>query len=99
MHNKLTPQEHFVEVHRAKIEKTGQKAYRSDAYQLYKSLNQSHLPMEHVVEDVIGIYINETEYHRFMENYSKFLDLMYGIKDPIARDMFEKLMIYIQLQK
>ena len=74
MRNKLTPQEHFVEVPRAKIENTGQKAYRSDAHQLYKSLNQTHLPMEHVVEDVIGIYINETEYHRFMENYSKLIN-------------------------
>jgi hypothetical protein len=99
MHNKLTPQEHFVEVHRARIENTGQKAYKSDSWQTYQNLNQPYLPMEHVVEDVIGIYINESEYHRFMENYSRFLDLMYGIRDPIARDMFEKLMIYIQLQK
>ena len=99
MTNKLTPEEHFITIHHAKIEKTGKKAYMIDARQQYQSLQQQYLPLENIAEDVIGIYINETEYHRFMENYGRFIDLMYGIRDPITRDMFEKLMIYIQLQK
>lgn len=99
MQNKLSPEEHFITIHRAKIQKTDKKAYKVDAWQQYQSLQQPYLPMEHVVEDVIGIYINESEYHRFMENYGRFMDLMYGIRDPIARDMFEKLMMYIQLKK
>jgi hypothetical protein len=99
MNNKLTPEQHFITIHKAKIENTGKKAYKVDAWQQYQNFNQPYLPMDTVAEDVIGIYLNESEYHRFMANYEQFLHLIYGIQDPIARDMFEKLMMYIELKR
>jgi hypothetical protein len=43
--------------------------------------------------------MSETDYKRFISGYQSYLTLIYGMNDPIAKDMFEKLMMYLELRR
>jgi hypothetical protein len=50
-------------------------------------------------ENEIGIKMSQTDYKRFISGYQSYLTLIYGMNDPIAKDMFEKLMMYLELRR
>ena len=95
----LTPEQHFMTVYKSKIEKTGEKISMYDPVHVSYGPNPFMQHLEQRTENVICIKFAETEYNRFMRGYSDYLTLIYGIKDPVARDMFEKLMIYLKLRE
>lgn len=45
------------------------------------------------------ISMPESQYNLFINAYGNYLTLCYGLTDPIAKDMFEKLIIYLTLKK
>jgi hypothetical protein len=97
----LTPEQHFSLIYKAKISVTGKKIAKIEPMQmLHYSNGPSNLDtINFLEEDQIQILMTETDYKKFLNGYDNYLDLMYGMQDPIARDMFEKLMMYLKLKK
>ena len=101
-HDKLTPEEHFCAVYKARIAPTGKNLAKLDNnlnVLSYSSGPTTPFDLKFSREDEIGIKMSETDYKRFISGYENYLTLIYGIKDPIARDMFEKLMMYLELKR
>lgn len=97
----MTPIEHFAFMYKAKIEPTGKHCAKLDSIQglSYSVGPNSMMDLKFTDEPEIGIAMSTTDFQRFMNGYEKYIDLMHAMSDPIARDMFEKLMIYIKLTK
>lgn len=100
-HDKLTPQEHFCVMYKASIGPTGKNVAKLDNLNVLSYTNGPATPYDFKFshEDEIGIKMSETDYKRFMSGYQNYLTLIYGISDPIARDMFDKLMMYLELRR
>ena len=96
---KLTPEQHFQTVYKSKIVMDGEKIAMYEPLNITYGANPFHQHVQQRTENVVAIKMPESEYQRFMSGYQSYLDLIYHMKDPIARDMFEKLMVYIQLIK
>lgn len=94
----LTPEQHFQTVYKSKIVDLGETVNVYDPVSVSYGPNPHHQHLEMKTERVINIKMPETEYNRFIKGYYDYLQLIYGMQDPIARDMFEKLMIYIRLK-
>lgn len=97
----LTPEQHFALIYKAKINVTGKKLAKIEPLQI---LSYSNGPSDlsninYLHEDEIQILMTETEYNKFIRGYTDYLDLIYGIHDPIVREMFDKMMMYIKLKK
>jgi hypothetical protein len=101
-YDNMTPEKHLAFMFRAKIEPTGERTYKQEDLFTYNSLqygqNMPHdMPVR--VENVMSVKMAETDYNNFIESYGKYLDLLYAVEtDPIAKDMFEQLVIYITLK-
>lgn len=95
---KLTPEQHFQTVYKSKIIDTGERVQIYDPV----SIGYTPNPLDHIEmrsEKLINIKMPESEYNRFMSGYETYLDLIYGLHDPIVKDMFDKLVMYIKLKK
>ena len=97
--NKLTPEQHFQTVYKSKIVDLGETVNMYDPISVGYSPNPSMQHIDMRTEKVVNIKMPESEFNRFMNGYENYLDLIYGIKDPIVRDMFDKMMMYIKLMK
>jgi len=97
----LSPEQHFALIYRAKVNVTGQRIAKIEPLQVlsYSSGPQNLQDINYLHEDEIQIIMTETEYNKFIHAYGDYLDLIYGIQDPIVREMFEKMMMYIKLKK
>ena len=97
----MTPIEHFGFMYRAKIEPTGKQCAKLDHSQgmSYTQGPNSMMDLKFTNEPEIGISMSQSDFMKFMNGYENYIDLMYAIKDPIVRDMFEKLMMYVKLTK
>jgi hypothetical protein len=97
---KLTPEEHFQTVYKSRIVDLGETVNTYDP-PIIVGYTPNPFPnkIDMKVEKVINIKMPESEYHRFMQGYENYIDLIYGMQDPIVRDMFDKMMVYIKLMK
>jgi len=100
-HDKLTPIEHFCVMYKASIAPTGKNLAKLDNLNVLSYSNGPSMPydLKFHHEDEIGIKMSETDYKRFINGYQSYLTLIYGMNDPIAKDMFEKLMMYLELRR
>jgi hypothetical protein len=98
-HNKLTPEQHFCTVYKSKIVDLGETVNMYDPVSVSYGPNPYHQHVEMRTEKVISIKMPESEFNRFIKSYQDYLDLIYGIQNPIVHDMFEKMMMYIKLMK
>lgn len=61
--------------------------------------NLDDLPILNNEERMALISMPESQYNLFINAYGNYLTLCYGLTDPVAKNMFEKLMIYLTLKK
>lgn len=61
--------------------------------------NLDDLPIIEGEERMALISMPESQFNLFINAYGNYLTLCYGLNDPVAKDMFEKLMIYLTLKK
>lgn len=97
----MTPIEHFGFMYKAKIEPTGKQCAKLDTNQgmSYTAGPNSMMDLKFTNEPEIGINMSASDFDKFMRGYENYIDLMHSMSDPIARNMFEKLMLYIKLVK
>ena len=94
----LTPEEHFKLVYRCKVEQTNERVMINPFVPLAVGTLIAQDEVRVQAEPVIAVKMAESDYKKFVRGYSDYIALMYAMEDPIARDMFEKLMIYIRLK-
>ena len=97
--NKLTTDEHFQLVYKSKILLTDEQVHTYDPISVGYSPNPYNVHVQQKTENVVNIKMPESEYKRFIKGYENYLDLIHAMSDPISKDMFEKLMMYIKLKK
>lgn len=97
----MTPEEHLCFIYKAKIEPTGRDIAKlaDTTFMSYSADPSSSIHLDILREKEIAIKMSESEFNKFMNGYQNYLTLIYGMKDPIAKDMFEKLMLYLMLRK
>ncbi len=88
-------------MYKAKIAPTGNDIAKlaDTTFVSYSADPMSSVHLDILREKEIAIKLSESDYNRFINGYENYLTLIYGMKDPIARDMFEKLMLYLTLKK
>ena len=96
---KLSPEQHFMVVYKSKILIEEEKVAVYEPLNITYGANPYQQHVQQRMENVVSIKMPESEYQRFLTGYQSYLDLIYHMRDPIAKDMFEKLMVYIQLIK
>lgn len=98
----MEPERHLEFMFNAVVEMTGQKRYRKEDLAIYHRLDYNEpMPQNMSVrmENELAIKMGEGDYQNFMNSYGKYLDVVYAAeKDPIVRDMFEKMIMYIRLK-
>jgi uncharacterized membrane protein YcgQ (UPF0703/DUF1980 family) len=99
----MEPAKHLEFMFNAIIEMTGQKRYLKEDLAVYhrQSYNEP-TPQNMAVrtENEIAVKMGEGDYQNFMDSYGKYLELTYALeRDPVAKDMFQKLMTYIILMR
>lgn len=98
----MPPEQHFAFMFNAKIEPTGKKRYRKEDLQVYHRLSYNEpMPNDMAVrtENEMGITLGEDDLNNLMNSYGKYLELVYTVeRDPIVRDMFEKMIMYMRLK-
>lgn len=84
------------------IEQTGQKRYLKEhlavfARQSYNEPTPQNMAVR--TENELAIKMGESDYQNFMDSYGRYLELIYAMeRDPVAKDMFEKMIIYLRLK-
>jgi hypothetical protein len=98
----MEPEEHLKFVLNAVIEQTGQRRYLKKDLRIYNNLNYGELMPQNMsvrMESEIAVKMGERDYEKFIYSYGKYLDLLHAVEtDPIAKEMFEKLLVYIHLK-
>ena len=99
----MEPAKHLEFMFNAVIEQTGQKRYLKEDLQIYhRQCYNEPTPQNMAVrtENEIAVKMGEGDYQNFMDSYGKYLELTYALEqDPVAKDMFQKLMTYIILMR
>lgn len=99
----MEPEQHLKFIFNAEIEPTGQRRYLKEDMQIYHRLSYNEpMPQNMAVrtENEIAIKMGEHDYENFMRSYGKYLELVYETeRDPVARDMLEKLSMYLILKR
>lgn len=99
----MEPEQHLKFMFNAEIEPTGKKRYLKEDLAIYHRLSYNEpMPQNMAVrlENEIAVKMGEGDYENFMRSYGKYLDLVYAAeRDPVVRDMFEKMMTYIILKR
>jgi hypothetical protein len=50
-------------------------------------------------ENEIAVKMGEGDYQNLMDSYGRYLELVYAMeRDPVVRDMFEKMIVYLRLK-
>lgn len=98
----MKPEQHLKFMFNAEVEPTGHKRYLKEDLQIYHRLSYNEpMPQNMAVrtENEIAVKMGENDYENFIYSYGKYLDLLYAVEtDPIAKDMLEKLIIYVNLK-
>jgi len=98
----MEPAKHLEFMFNAVIEQTGQRRYLKEDLQLCNRMSYGELMPQNMavrMENEIAVKMGEGDYDKFIYSYGKYLDLLYAVEtDPIAKEMFEKLLIYIHLK-
>lgn len=94
----LTPAEHLKLIYKCKVTMDGDKMILTDPNHIHGS-NPHYEDIKEYVENIVTVKFSESEFNRFMQNYENYIDLIHGLNDPVVKDMFEKMMIYIKLMK
>ena len=98
----MEPEQHLKFMFNAQVEPTGNKRYLQEDLQLYHRLSYNEpMPQNMAVrtENEIAVKMGEGDYNNFMQSYVKYLDLLYAVEtDPIAKEMFNKLLVYVYLK-
>jgi hypothetical protein len=101
-YNDMEPEQHLKFMFNAEIGTTGHKRYLKEDLDVYHKLNYNEpMPQNRAVrtENEIAVKMGEGDYKNFIYSYGEYLDLLYAAKtDPIAKDMFEKLIVYMALK-
>ena len=96
----MDPLKHFEFMFRATVEPTGR--VRTELRDIMPVMYSDPMPIDiqTEIEREISIKMGERDYQNFMQSYGKYLELTYNLeKDPVAKDMFSKLMMYIYLKR
>ena len=98
----MEPAKHLAFMFNAVIEQTGQKRYLNEDLATYHKLSYNEpMPQNMAVrtENELAIKMGERDYQNFMDSYGRYLELVYAMeRDPIVKDMFEKMIIYLRLK-
>lgn len=99
----MPPENHLKFMFNAEVEATGRVRQRMDSlrYPTTMPSNLNEAVYQHIeTEREIAITMGEKDYDNFMRSYGKYLELVYETeRDPIARDMLEKLSMYLILKR
>lgn len=96
----MPPEDHLKFMFNATIEHTGRVRTRIQDLQPYIYSDTAPVDMTSHIEREISITMGEQDYDNFMRSYTKYLELVYATeRDPVARDMFEKMMMYLILKR
>lgn len=98
----MEPAKHLEFMFNAVIEQTGNKRYLKEDLQLCNRLSYGELMPQNMavrMENEIAVKMGESDYQNLMDSYGKYLELIYAVeRDPIVKDMFEKMIIYLRLK-
>ena len=98
----MEPEQHLKFMFNAEIEPTGSKRYLKEDLAVYHRLSYNEPTPQNMAvrtENEIAIKMGEGDYQNFMDSYGKYLELIYAMKeDPVVKDMFEKMIIYLRLK-
>jgi hypothetical protein len=98
----MEPAKHLEFMFNAVIEMTGKRRYLKEDLTTYHNLNYGELMPQNVavrMENEIAVKMGEGDYRNFMANYGRYLELIYAMeRDPVVKDMFEKMIIYLRLK-
>lgn len=98
----MDPEQHLKFMFNATIAPTGQKRYLNEDLATYHRLSYNEpMPQNMAVrtENELAIKMGERDYQNFMNSYHRYLELVYAMEqDPVVRDMFEKMVIYLRLK-
>lgn len=98
----MPPEDHLKFMFNANVELTGRVRSRTDMLSIHHRLSYNDPVMDFPVhtEREIAITMGEHDYDNFMRSYGKYLDLVYAAeRDPVVKDMMEKMMMYIILKR
>lgn len=101
-HHGMDPLKHFEFMFNAHTKATGRVRSRTDMLSMPHRMNYNDPFMDYPVqtEREIAITMGENDYNNFIQSYGKYLDLIYAAeRDPIVKDMMEKMMMYIYLKR
>ena len=98
----MEPEQHLKFMFNAEIEPTGSKRYLKEDLAVYHRLSYNEPTPQNMAvrtENEIAVKMGEGDYQNFMDSYGKYLELIYAMKeDPVVKDMFEKMIIYLRLK-
>jgi hypothetical protein len=99
--NDLLTEEQILElVFDANIQPTGNVIKRIDPSGITFFPAPTDEPIKHTEHKEIAIKMPEDKYEDFISGFGKYVQMIHGIdKDPIAKEMFEKLFMYIELRR
>ena len=99
----MEPEQHLKFMFNAEVEPTGSKRYLKEDLAVYHRLSYNEPTPQNMAvrtENEIAVKMGEGDYQNFMDSYGKYLELTYALeRDPVAKDMFQKLMTYIILMR
>ena len=96
----MPPEQHFEFMFKAKIEPTGR--IRTQVQDIFPMNYSDPIPLDfqYEVEREIALTMGEHDYKNFMASYGKYLDIVYAAeRDPVVKDMMEKMLMYIILKR
>ena len=98
----MDPLKHFEFMFNAHTRASGKVRTRTDMLSIHHRFSYNDPVMDFPVqtEREIEITMGENDYNNFIASYGKYLDLVYAAeRDPVVKDMMEKMMMYIILKR
>lgn len=87
----------FERKYNAQIDLSDKKRYIQQAFDPWQSKDQERYI--NPIEPVMKIELGKSDYIKFMQHYSHYMEIVEALDDPIVRDMRDKLLMYIRLKK
>lgn len=97
----MDPLKHFEFMFNAHTKASGRVRHRTDMLSMPHRISYNDPIIDYPVqtEREIEITMGEQDYKNFISSYGKYLDLVYAAeKDPVVKDMMQKMMMYIALK-
>ena len=96
----MPPEDHLKFMFNANVELTGRVRTRIQDLQPYIYSDVAPVDMTSHIEREVSITMGERDYDNFKLSYGKYLDLVYAAeRDPVVKDMMEKMLMYIILKR